>query len=186
MCYIKCQNIFVNVLVHLLEHLGFRLRCPSFLLSKFASQLKLIQSVVRIATLGICVTSSVLRVLLSRFWVSGSQVSSPRDPVPGSWVSGLHVLVPRFQGPRCQEPVSQGPRCQGPVSLVSGSRFPSLRVPGLMVPGSRVPGSLVSGPDFRLCRKKRSFFDLLISFFHTNIFAGRFCTFATHFRVIFS
>ena len=58
--YVKCQNILVNVLVHLLEPLIFRLRYPSFLLSKFASQLKL-QSMVRVGILGICVTSSILR-----------------------------------------------------------------------------------------------------------------------------
>ena len=77
---------------------SFRLRCPSFLLSKFASQLKLIQSVVWVGILRICVTSSILRVLLSEFWVSGSQVPSPRDPVPGSWVSGSHVSGSQSSG----------------------------------------------------------------------------------------
>ena len=38
-----------------------------------------------------CVTSSILRVLLSGFWVSGSRFPSPRDPFPVSWVSGSHV-----------------------------------------------------------------------------------------------
>ena len=71
---------------------------------------------VRIGILGICVTSSVIRVLLSGFWVSESQVAIPRDPVPGSWVSGSHV----------------------PGSWVSGSQIP--RVPGLRVPGLTVPG----------------------------------------------
>ena len=101
--------------------LSFWLRCPRFLLSKFASQLKLLQSVVRIRILGICVISSILRVLLSGFWVSESQFPSPRDLFPGSWVSG-----------------SQCPR-------VSGSRVLGLRVLGLRVPGLRVLGSLVSG-----------------------------------------
>ena len=92
---------------------SFRLRCPSFLLSKFASQLKLIQSVVLVGILGICVTSSLLSVLLSGFWVSGSQVASPRDPVPWSWVSGSHV-------PGSHVPGSQS---QGPGSRVSGPDF---------------------------------------------------------------
>ena len=111
--------------------LSFWLRCPRFLLSKFASQLKLLQSVVRIRILGICVISSILRVLLSGFWVSESQFPSPRDLFPGSWVSG-----------------SQCPR-------VSGSRVLGLRVLGLRVPGlrSQGPRSRVSGPDFRLCQK---------------------------------
>ena len=65
----------------------FLTQIPSFLLSKFASQLKLIQSVVRVGILVICVTSQVFRVLLSGFWVSGSQFPSPTDPFPGFWVS---------------------------------------------------------------------------------------------------
>ena len=105
LCYVECQNILVNVLVHLLEHLRFRLRCPNFLLSKFALQLKLIQSVVRVGILGICVKSSILRVLLSRFWVSGSQFPSPRDPFPGS-------RSPRVLGSESQGTGSQGPGSQ--------------------------------------------------------------------------
>ena len=75
----------------------------------------------RVGILEICVTSSILRVLLSGFWVSGSQFPSSRDPFPGSWVSG-------FQGP--------GP--QGPGSQVLG-------VPGHRIMGSQVSGSLVPG-----------------------------------------
>ena len=78
---------------------SFWLRCRSFLLSKFASQLKLIQSVVWVRILGICVTNSVIRVLLSGFWVSefylfsGSWVSGSQSPmVPGSRVPGLRVM----------------------------------------------------------------------------------------------
>ena len=56
-----------------------------------ASQLKLIQSVVRAVILGICVTSSILRVLLSGLWVLGLQFPSPRNPFPGSRVSGSRV-----------------------------------------------------------------------------------------------
>ena len=102
--------------------LTFRLRRPSFLLSKFASQLMLIQSVVRVGILGICVTRSVLKVLFSAFWVSESQVPSPRNPVLG--------------GPTCQGLVSQGPRVR-----VLGLRFPGLRVPGSRVSGSQDPDS---------------------------------------------
>ena len=109
---------------------SFRLRFPSCLLSKFALKSNVIQSVVRVGILGICITSSVLRVLLSRFWVSGSQVPSPKDPVPGSWVSGS-----QFKGPVCQGPVSQDPRV--PVSQVSGSQGPEPRVLGSQIPGLR-------------------------------------------------
>ena len=85
MCYFKCQNILVNVFVHLLEHLSFGFRCLSFFLSKFASQLELIQSVVRVGILGICV---------SGWQVRGSWVSEPRIPrsqVPGSQSTGSRV-----------------------------------------------------------------------------------------------
>ena len=130
------MNILVNVLVYLLEHLIFWLRCPSFLLSKFASQLKLIQSVVRVGILGISVASSILRVLLSGFWASGSQFPSPRDPFPGSWVSGSQFHGPEFR--------------------VLCSRIAGLRVFGSWVSESwglrsHGPRSRVSGPDFRLC-----------------------------------
>ena len=122
---------------------SFWLRCPSFLLSKFSSQLKLIQSVVRVRILGICFTSSNLRVLLSGFWdfalrilaicnsqipisrVLGVRVSCPRVPVRGSWVAGSRVpgSIPESQGHNSQSPGSQGPG------------VPGLRVPG---PGSEV------------------------------------------------
>ena len=101
-------------------------RCPSCLLSKFTSQLKLIQSVVRVGILGICVTSSVLMVLLSGFWISESQFQSPRDAVAGSWVS------------RFQSPGSQGLTVpEGRVSMLQGLRVPvlDLRVPD---PGSQI------------------------------------------------
>ena len=101
-------------------------RCPSCLLSKFTSQLKLIQSVVRVGILGICVTSSVLMVLLSGFWISESQFQSPRDAVAGSWVS------------RFQSPGSLGLTVpEGRVSMLQGLRVPvlDLRVPD---PGSQI------------------------------------------------
>ena len=125
MCYVKCQNILVNVLVHLLEHLSFWLKCPSFLLSKFATQLKLIQSVVWVRILGICITSSTFRVLLSGFWVSGLQFPSLRDPFPGSWVSGSRVAE------------SQGLRSQSSGSQVLGSQVSGSKVSGSQVPGLR-------------------------------------------------
>ena len=133
MCYVTCQNILVNVFVHLLEHLRFGLRWLSFLLLKFPSQLKLIQSVVRVGILGICVTSSIFRVLLSGFWASGSQVPSLRDPVPESRVSG------------CRAPGSQspGPGSQCPGSQVSWFQGPGLQCP--KVPWSRLSKSQVSG-----------------------------------------
>ena len=117
---------------------SFRLRCPSFLLSKFASQLKLIQSVARVGILGICVTMSMLRVLFSGFWVSGLQFPSPRDSFPWSQESGFHV---------------------------PGSRAPESRVSGSQVPGSQVSGFWVSGPDFRLCLKEHTFLYLLTYYF---------------------
>ena len=125
MCYVKCQNILVNILVHLLQRLNFWLRYPSYLLSKFATQLKLIQSVVWVEIHGICFASSTFRVLLSGFWVSGLQYPSPRDPFP--------VPVPGFPVPG-----SQSPRVPGP-------RIPGVRVPGSRVAGSWGPGSQVSG-----------------------------------------
>ena len=91
------KNFLVNVLIHLLEHLNFGFRFPSFLLSKFGSQLKLIQSVVWVEILGICVTSSILKLLLSR-----SQVPSPRNTIPGSRSSGSQsprILRLRVSGP---------------------------------------------------------------------------------------
>ena len=133
LCYVKCQNILVNVLVHLLEHLSFQLRCPNFLLSKFAKQLKLIQSVMQVGVVGVYVTSSILRVLLSEFWVSGSQIPSSRDPVPGSWVSGSHVPGSQFQSPGCQDPMSQSHRFPGPGS--QGPTSQGLRISG---PGFQV------------------------------------------------
>ena len=125
--------ILVNDLVHLLEHLSFRLRCSSFLLSKFAAQLKLIQSVVRVGILGVCVTSSIFRILLSGFWVSKSQISGTQ--FQGPWCQGP---MPQYQSPRCQGSVSQGPR-------VTGSQVPESQVSKSQVSGSRLSGFQVSG-----------------------------------------
>ena len=111
-------------MAYLLQPLSFRLTWPSFLLSNFASQLKLIQymvwdlcnlwcgSVARLRIPGICVTSSILRVSELRFLilrVLDVRVSCPRFlcpsvPVPRSWVTGkrawdLRVLSVRVPGP---------------------------------------------------------------------------------------
>ena len=88
---------------------------------------------VRVGILGIWVTSSILRVLLSGFWVSGLQFPSPRDLFPGSWVSGSHFTESQFQGP-----VSQGPSSRSPGSHCP--RFQGPRIPGLRSQGPRVPG----------------------------------------------
>ena len=109
---------------------SFWLRCPSFLLSKFASQLKLIQSVVRVRILGICITISVLRVLFSGFWVSMSQIFKSQGPI--SRVLGFRIPCPRVQesqGLGFQSPGSQSLRVGswGSGSKVSGSQVPGLR-----------------------------------------------------------
>ena len=129
MSYVKCQNILVNFLVHLLEHLSFWLSCLTFYYQNLLHNLKLIQSMVRVEILGICITSSILRVLLSGFWVSESQFPSPTDPFPGSWVSGSYApescvwgsCVPGTQNPRVLGPRVPGVRVLGPQ--ISGSRF---------------------------------------------------------------
>ena len=86
MCYVKCQIILVNVLVHLFEHVNYGLRCLIFSLLKFASQLKLIQSLLQVGILGICITSLILRVLLWEFGVPGLQSTGHQSP--GSRISG--------------------------------------------------------------------------------------------------
>ena len=132
---------------------SFWLSYPSFLLSKFTSQLKLIQSVVLAGILGICVTSWILRILCLRVTIPKSQgpisrvlgvrVPCPRVPVSGAWVSGSRV--PRSHSPRFQGPGSQSLRVLG--RKVPGFRFPSLMVPGLRLLGSQVSGLRVPGPE---------------------------------------
>ena len=114
MCYVKCQNDLVNASVQLLEHLSFGLRSLSFLLSKFDLQLKLIQSLVLVEILGICVTSSILRVL-------GLRVTSPKFQGLSSRFLGVRVLCTRV-----------------PESRVWGSQ--DLRVLGHRIQGLRVLG----------------------------------------------
>ena len=104
LCYAKCQNILVNVLVHLLD-LSFLLRCP----------------VVRVGILAICITKfnsqgPALRILGLRVAIFKSQglifrLPCPRVPVPGSRVPGSQSLG------------SQGPGSQGPRSRVSDPDF---------------------------------------------------------------
>ena len=102
--------------------LRFRHACHSFLLSKYASQIKLIPSVVR--------SVASLRVIWSNFQGPGCQ-------------------CPVSQGPRV--PGSRGPRVLAPGSRVSGSHSPGSQVSGLRITRSCVSGSWVSDPDFRLC-----------------------------------
>ena len=94
--------------------LSFRLRCPSFLLSKFASQLKLIQPVVRVGMLGICVT-----VKFSGSCSQDSRSQCRMSHGPSSGVIGVRVPVPGSQSPCLRVP-----------------RVPSPRVSSLRVPGS--------------------------------------------------
>ena len=115
--------------------LSFWLRCPSFLLSKFVSQSKLIQSVVSGPQ------GRKFQVPGTRFQGPGCQGPSSRvlgvrvsclrilEPqVPDSRVSGSQVLesqcpwVPGLSVPRSQVLGSQGPRSQG--LRVSGSQGP--------------------------------------------------------------
>ena len=135
------------------EPLRFLHTCPSVLLSKFASQIKLMQSPV-----GVSCQSQGPRVQLP-----GSQVPRPRVPVPesqgpripgprisGLRVPGLRVLRLRVQGPKSHVSGSQvlglrsrfrlylrsqSPRSQGPASQDPGSQISGLMVPG---PGSQV------------------------------------------------
>ena len=132
------SKVLVNFLVHLLEHLRYQLRYPSFLLSKFASPLKLVQSVVWVGRLGICVTSPILRVLLSGFQCSGLQIRSPRDPVQGFWVSGSQGPCSRVLGVRNLE-------SQGSVSRDSGSQSLRSQVLRVLCSGSRVSEFWASG-----------------------------------------
>ena len=82
--------------IFVFKPLSFRHKCPRSLLSKFASQIKLIQSVV---------------------WVS-CKSDGHSVPFPGSQVSGSHV--PGSQVPRSQFQghISKGPRSQSPGSQV--------------------------------------------------------------------
>ena len=109
----------------------------AFNYQNYVSQLKLVQTVVRLGdtrnlcykfnsqgpalrTLGFRVTCSKFQGPSSR--VLGVSDPSPRVPVQESWVSGY--LEPGSQSPRVAAPRSHGPRVPGP-------RIPGLRVQGL-------------------------------------------------------
>ena len=98
LCYVKCQNILINVLVHQLEHLSFRFICTSSLLLKFATQLKLIQSVVHEFNS----QDPALTILVLR-------VASPKFQGLRYRVLGVRVPCHRFPGPKFLDPSSQGP-----------------------------------------------------------------------------
>ena len=138
LCYVKCQNIFVNVLVHLLEPLSFWLKCPSFLLSKLCF-------IIKVST--ICDVGWDTRNLCCQFHLQGPalrilgfRVTCPKPHGLSSRVLGVKVLCPRV--PKSQDHGSQGlhpgSQCPGSQSpRVPGPRVPGLRVLGLDVPGLR-------------------------------------------------
>ena len=119
----------VNVLVHLLEPLTFRLRCPSFLLSKLCLTIK-------VST--ICGAGRDTRNLCHKF---SSQDLALR-------ILGFRVICPKFQetssrvlGFGYPVPGSQSPRVMVPRFSILG-----LRVPGIRVPGSKSQSSGSQGP----------------------------------------
>ena len=127
MCFVKCQNILVNVLVHLLEPPNFRLRCPSFLLSNLCF-------IIKVTT--ICGAGRDTRNLCHKFSSQGlcfqeSGFQGNMSQVPGAY----------FQSPVCQGTVFQVPR-------VPGSRVPGSRVSGSQSPGSQSPGHQVLILDY--------------------------------------
>ena len=90
----------------------FRHTCPSFLLSKFASKIKLIQSVVA----SLKVPGSHSRIPSPRFLTLASQSSRSQDSrVPGRGPQGLGNRVPGLG--------SQSPKVPGPGSHVSDPDF---------------------------------------------------------------
>ena len=105
--------------IFVFQPLCFRHICHA--LSKFASQIKLIQYVV-----GVSCYSQGPRVPSPGSWMSRSMSQGPSSGVSGSQVSGSQSLGP------------QGPRSQDPRSWVSGLRVP-------------VHESRFSGPEFTLC-----------------------------------
>ena len=148
------SKYFVNVLVHVLEHLSFWLRCPSFFIIKICFTIK-VKSIcdaspdtckmhhkfnfqgAALRILGLRVAISKSQGLISR--VLGVRLPCSKASVQGSWVWGSRVQGPRVPGYRVAE------------SRVSGSRIPRVpdrRVLDPMVQGSRLsrswdPGSQV-------------------------------------------
>ena len=132
MCYVKFQNILINVLVHLLSPLSFRLRCPGLLLSK-------LWFIIKVST--ICGAGQDTINLCHKFNSQGLDLG----------ILGFRVTCPKFQEHSVRVPC---PRVPVPESWVSWYRVPGPKVPRSQVSGSRVSESWVSGPDFRLCRFK--------------------------------
>ena len=132
MCYAKCQNILVNVLVHLLEPLSFRLGCPSFLLSKLCFIIKFS------TTWG---ASRDTRNLCHKFNSHG----------PTLRILGFRVTYPKFQGPSSGV---LGVKVPCPRVPVSEFWLTGYRVQGSQVPGSRswVPDNF--SPTFSSKKKK--------------------------------
>ena len=126
-CYVNCQNILVNVLVHLLEHLSFWHKCLSFLFSKLCFIIK-VSTICGAGrdTRNLCHKCNsqgpALRILCFRVTCPkfqqlsckalGVRVPCPRFPVPEYWVSGY---------------CAQGIRIAGPWVPVLGLRVPGLR-----------------------------------------------------------
>ena len=113
---------------------SFWLRCPSFLLSKFASQLNLIQFVY-----GSGYLESESKVQFSGSCSQDFGSQSRNFQVPGSWVSWSQS--PRVSGSRVS-----GSQVSGPDFRLYPSRFLGIRVPEFRVSESRVPGLRVPGP----------------------------------------
>ena len=115
-------------MVRLLELLSFRLTCPRFLLSKFASQLNLIQS--RVGSLA---NLTILGINFS-YQGPGLKFADPKSQGHrcqglGSRVPSHRILCPRVpdprflgpRGPRSQSLLSQCPESQGLESQVPRS-----------------------------------------------------------------
>ena len=97
---------------------------------------------------------------------SGSQVPSPREPVPVSLMLLSHVPGFQFQGSCYQGPMSRVPGSQSLGVPDLGSQSPRSRISGSQLSGCQGPGSQglrvvglgcqcpqthISFPDFRLC-----------------------------------
>ena len=126
---------------------SFWLRCPSFLLSKFASQLNLIQFVY-----GSGYLESESKVQFSGSCSQDSESQGRNFQGPGTYFQVLGCQGPRVPGSRVPESrVSgswfKGLRVRGPGShvLTLDYAFPVPGCQGPRGPGSRVPKSRVSG-----------------------------------------
>ena len=113
-------------MVHLLESLGFRLACSSFLSSKFASQVNTIYGGAQL------LVSGCLESMCHKFNSQGL---------------GLRILELMIASPKSGGFNSRVPVLRVPLRF----RVPGSRVSGYQGPGSQGPRSRVSAPDFRLC-----------------------------------